>query len=173
MKNTYLWGLVILCLSSMTLSSCKEHSTDSATLPNEIKSIDYFISNGHTSQPMPNQLLITKDSIVFHWSISVLTTTEPRTLTLKEKRIVFQDTALFQSMVAHISVNELWNYQDIYGDNNILPDKGGKRLTFTGNDNETKSIFIWDESVPPQKLYSYSKILDSLVNAYKIQYPIL
>lgn len=172
MKNKYLWTLVILCLSSMILSSCKEQITDSATFPKEIKSIDYFISNGHTPQPLPNRLLITSDSIVFHWSISVLTMTEPRTLTLMEKRIVFQDTVLFQSMVARILVNELWNYQDVYGDNNILPDKGGKRLTFTGNDKETKSIFIWDDAVPPQKLYSYTKILDSLVNAYKNQYPI-
>jgi len=170
MKNLRVFGFGLLCLSSMVLSSCKEHITDSI-FPQEIKSIDYFVHQGLTPQPLPNQLLITKDSIVFHWSKSFTTSELPKEKVM-EKRVVFHDTTLFQSIVSRFSVNEVWNYQDVYGNNDDTPDKVQKRLTFAGDDKKTKSIYVWDGAEIPQKLSSYTKILDSLVNTYKIQHPI-
>ncbi len=170
MKKEYILGFVLVCLSGMALHSCKEHITDS-NFPQEIKSIDYFVHQGLTPQPLPNQLLITKDSIVFHWSKSAFTP-EPPKHTLTEKRVVFQDTTLFKYMVAQFSVKEVWNYQDFYGNNDDMPDKVQMRLIFAGDDNKTKSVYVWDGAVAPQKLTYFTKKLDSLVLIYKTKYPI-
>ncbi len=163
MKMNTILSALLICAPLLTFG-CKEN-TITVQSPTSIVQIAYINSHGF-SQNGPEKLTIYSDSIKFSWGKSSAGGM------YVGKNVAFVDSTILTLLKGTINIQEFWNLSDTYGSDATIADMSSKSISIVADELQSKKVFVWENGVIPQEFGKISYILDSLIDSYKIKFPI-
>lgn len=163
MKTKQIFVVLLLGCFGFLFDSCKQ-TTTAVQFPAQIDQISYDIFPGFHEYA---GLTIKSDSVKFSWGKLL-----PPNGVFVVKKVGFKDSTLLSMLRGVITTEEFWNLSGTYGGDSTIADMAFASIAIVADATQSKEVVVWDNAAPPKNFSKLSCVLDSIVDSYKIQFPI-